>query len=351
MNLFRRLQDQGFAFTVFSTWDWNTKFDSELAMAGIDRWTVFQGQRPNQVIRLKEGPKAYGELIDKIGCDVAYVNTMNGMGFLWSEEASRRSVPSRIVHCHNSAFGSGAAVAKAIAHTAGRKVWGNSATYRIACSNDAGRYLFGNNAFEVIKNGIDTKSFAYSPKANTEVRRRYGIPQDAPLIGSVGRFAEAKNPLFQVRVFSEILKREGRAWFMMVGDGEMRPQIQELATRLGILDRLIMPGYTTNPSPIYSALDCFLMPSLYEGLAIVSIESQCAGCPIICSEALPDEAHVTDAEEMLPLSAGEAVWAEHALTHVNQQNIRAEYAKKVFDAGFDANATAERMATILGGIG
>lgn len=349
MNLFRRLQGDGFGFTVFSTWDWNDRIDGELAELGVDRWTVFPGHRPGQATRLKEGPAAYGELIGRVGCDVAYVNTMNGMGFLWADAAKRRGVPSRVVHSHNSAYGSGQAAAKAAAHALGKALYGGSATARLAVSEDAGRYLFGGRPFEVVNNGIDTRRFAYDPEARARVREEHGIPRDALLLGSVGRIAEAKNPLFQLRVFAEVLKREPSVWYLMVGDGDMRAQTEDLATELGIADRVVMPGYTSDPAPVYSALDCFLMPSLYEGLAIVRIESQCAGCAIVCSDALPPEAHVTDAEALLPLSAGEAAWAERALEMAREPRDRGSYAGRVAAAGFDADQTAGRMRGVLGG--
>jgi glycosyltransferase involved in cell wall biosynthesis len=349
MNLFQKLQGKGLSFTLFSTWDWNDKLDSELASLGIDRWTCFPGYKPRQLTRLKDGPAAYGELIKSVGCDVSYVNTMNGMGFLWSEEAKRQGVPIRIVHSHNSAFGSGEAVAKAFAHGVGKVVLGGSATMRLAVSEDAGHYLFGARPFEVINNGIDIKRFAFNPSHRARIREQFNIPPDSPLFGSVGRIAEAKNPLFQLRVFAAILQKEPNAFFLMVGDGDLRDKTVRTAMELGIADRVLMPGYTADPAPVYSALDCFLMPSLYEGLAMVRVESQCSGCPVVCSDSLPIEGNVTDAELLLPLDLGEDLWAENALELAVTPRDRSSYAQKVASAGFDIEFTATRMVQILGG--
>lgn len=349
MGLFGRLQGNGFAFSLFSTWDWNDGMDAELERLGVDRHTVFPGHKPGQVKRLREGSAAFGELIDDIGPDVVYINTMNGMGFLYSEVARRRGVPVRVVHSHNSAFGSGQAAAKAVMHNLGKAALGGSATARLACSADAGRYLFGDRPFEMVNNGVDTKRFAYDLAARAEVRERFGIPQDALLFGSVGRIAEAKNPLFQIRTFAEILSIEPSAYYLMVGDGDMRDQVVALAGELGIVGRVVMPGYLLDPAPVYSALDCFLMPSFFEGLAIVCIEAQCTGCAIVCSDALPPEAHVTDAQALLPLSAGERAWAEKAVGMARTPGSRAAYAAMVREAGFDADETARQMARVLKG--
>ena len=350
MALFRRYQGTGFAFTVFSCWDWNMAMDEELASLGIARYTVFPDHRPGQVKRLKEGSAAFGQLINQLTPDAVYANTMNGMGFLYTDVAKRKGVPVRVAHSHNSAFGSGQAAAKAVMHNFGRTVLGGSATERLACSADAGRYLFGGRPFIVVNNGVDTSRFAFNPETRAELRDRFGIPRGAPLFGSVGRLAEAKNPLFQIRTFAEILKLESDAYYLMVGDGDMRSQVEELVRELGLGDRVIMPGYLTDPAPVYSALDCFLMPSLFEGLAIVCIEAQCARCAIVCSEALPPEAHVTDAEVLMPLSAGERAWAEKAVEMARMEGDRAAYAELVREAGFDADDTTRQVADILGGV-
>lgn len=349
MELFRRCQGKGIAFTLFSTWEWNDNFDTELKALGIDRYTVFPDSKPGQVKRLREGSAAFAELIDVVQADAVYVNTMNGMGFLYSEVARRRGVSSRVVHSHNSAFGSGSVFAKAIMHTFGRTILSRSATLCLACSADAGRYLFGDRQFAVVNNGIDTARFTFDPMSRAMVRMRFGIPQDVPLFGSVGRMAEAKNPLFQIRTFAEVLRFEPNAYYLMVGDGEMKCQVETLIGDLGIADRVVMPGYFADPAPVYSALDCFLMPSLFEGLAIVLIEAQCAGCRIVCSEALPPEAHVSDVEVMLPLSAGERVWAEKAVEMSYLEVDRTAYATTVREAGFDADDTARKVAGVLKG--
>lgn len=349
MALFNRLQGKGFAFSLFSTWDWNEKLDVELKKLGIDRYTVFVGHKPGQVKRLREGSASFGELIDALDPDAVYVNTMNGMGFLYTDVAKRKGVPIRVAHSHNSAFGSGQVAAKAVMHNFGKSVLGGSATARLACSADAGRYLFGERPFTMVNNGIDTKRFLFDAAVRTRLRDEFGIPREALLFGSVGRIASAKNPLFQIRTFAEILGIEPDAYYLMVGDGDMKEEVEALIGELGIGDRVILPGYLSNPAPVYSALDCFLMPSLFEGLAIVCIESQCAGCAILCSEALPPEAHVTDAEVLLPLSAGEHAWAERAIELARAYRDRSTYAAFVREAGFDADDSAWQVAGALKG--
>lgn len=347
MNIFRRLQGNGFSFTVFSTWDWNHGLDSELKRLGIGRWTVFCDEKPDQLTRLRTSPRLFAELAMHQSVDAVYINTMNGMGFMWADAARRAGIPTRVVHSHNSAFGAGNAVVKTIAHNYGKAVLGGSATSRLAVSKEAGRYLFGNRDFEVVSNGIDTNHFAFNSDARLSVREKYGIPRDAIVFGSIGRLSEAKNPQFQLRTFAEILKREPNAYYVMVGDGDLREQCNSIVEQLGLSDRVLMLGYMYDPSDVYSALDCLLMPSLYEGLAMVCVEAQCAGCPIVCSEALPLESQLTDMERRIPLASGEVVWASEAITAAKATHNRMAYREMVAAAGFSADATAKKLAKVF----
>ena len=347
MELFRRLQGKCVSFSLYSCWDWNDSFDDELAKLGIDRYTVFPGHKPGQLKRLCDGSKGFAELVNTMRPDAVYINTMNGMGFLYSEVAMKCCVPVRVVHSHNSAFGSGQAAAKAVMHTFGKTFLSGNATACLACSSDAGRYLFGSRRFEVVNNGIDTERFRFDAAARAEIRESFDIPQNAILFGNIGRIAEVKNPLFQIRVFSEILKREPNSYYLMVGEGDLRPQVENLVDELAVRERVILTGYLPDPAPVYSALDCFLMPSLFEGLAIVSIEAQCSGCAIVCSEALPPEAHVTDAEILVPLSAGESAWADKAVERARMTTDRDVYASLVHEAGFDADDSVSLVRKCL----
>ena len=177
MDLFRRCQGKGLSFSLYSCWEWSDAFGNELAALGIDRYTVLRDQKPGQVKRLQEGSAAFGELLDDLGPDAVYVNTMNGMGFLYSQSAKKRGVSSRVVHSHNSALGSGQAAAKAAMHNLGKAVLVGTATARLVCSTDAGHHLFGSREFRFVNNGIGTRRFAFDSAARSAVRVRFsGCP-------------------------------------------------------------------------------------------------------------------------------------------------------------------------------
>jgi len=122
-------------------------------------------------------------------------------------------------------------------------------------------------------------------EAGLEVRRRLGIPQDAPLVGGVFRFYPEKRPLLWVEVAARVIRANPESWFVLFGQGILKQDIAEMARRRGIADRLLMPGITGEVLSVMRALDVFLLTSSGEGVPNVVIEAQWAGTPVVATRA------------------------------------------------------------------
>jgi glycosyltransferase involved in cell wall biosynthesis len=136
---------------------------------------------------------------------------------------------------------------------------------------------------KVIYNGLDMAPIA--GEAGLEVRRRLGIPQDAPLVGGVFRFYPEKRPLLWVEVAARVIRANPESWFVLFGQGILEQDIAEMARRRGIADRLLMPGITGEVLSVMRALDVFLLTSSGEGVPNVVIEAQWAGTPVVATRA------------------------------------------------------------------
>lgn len=344
MNVFRHLSGNGFAFDLFSTWDWNDTVDEELEKLGVHRTAMFRGHRPGQLTRLCNGLKGFSDMLSKKRYDAVYINTMNGLGFLYAREATRHGVPVRVVHSHNSDVGEGEKSIKRIIGHIGSYLFGRYATSRAACSKAAGEYLFGNRDFSVVKNGVDTRRFCFDPAARARVRSELGIGTGTHLVGNIGRIAPAKNPLFQLEVFAELLKLDPTAHYLMVGGNEMGNDVFEKAKSLGIQGKITVLPQVANPAPYYSALDAFLMPSLFEGLPFVLVEAQTSGLPICCSDCLPPEGDVTDLVHHCSLSTSPTRWATELVTMMDSNmSDRCSYSQVVSDAGWSTAGSADAV--------
>lgn len=346
LGLFRELAPKGFSFTLITTWDWNCSYDDVLASLGVERRAVFNGYKPGQVRRLKDGLSAFKRLLDENSFDAVHINTMNGMGFAYAQVAASRGVPVCIVHSHNSDVGAGGRIVKRFVHSVARSVLSGAETSRLACSEEAGRYLFGRKPFTVVRNGFDTVRFAFDSAVRGACRSELGVPADALLLGNPSRLAPAKNPLFQLDVFSEVLRAEPSAYYLMQGDGEMREQVREHADSLGVAAHVIWFEPRADVAPLYNAMDVLLFPSLHEGQPLVPVEAQASGLPVLMSVNVSDETAVTDLTRSEGLDRPASLWGEEILAMAREPRNRAIYADQIRKAGYDVADTSEIMASI-----
>ena len=149
------------------------------------------------------------------------------------------------------------------------------------------------NQLIIIKNGIDVDKFSFNQIIRDRVRKEYRIGSDEILIGQVGRFSIQKNHIFTLDVFKKILSQSKQYKLMLVGDGELRHEIETIISDNGLEDYVILVGSVNNVQDYLNAMDVFVFPSLYEGFGIVAIEAEATGLPVIAAEQLPRDMNVT----------------------------------------------------------
>jgi glycosyltransferase involved in cell wall biosynthesis len=136
----------------------------------------------------------------------------------------------------------------------------------------------------VVPNGIETGRFARLHDAN-EVRRSLGIPESAPVVGTVGNLREVKRQDVLIRGFARLGGVQGRGMphLLIVGDGELRGDLLALAKNLGIANRVHFVGRQTKPEQFLHAMDVFALTSRSEGMPLAVLEAWAAGLPVVAS--------------------------------------------------------------------
>ncbi|MGD9879513.1 MAG: tetratricopeptide repeat protein [Reyranella sp.] len=139
---------------------------------------------------------------------------------------------------------------------------------------------------EVIYNGIDLDRMArgVDPSRARGLRQSLGVPRDAPIVGSAFRMSEEKRPLLWVEAAAAVARQAPRAHFIVHGDGPMRVDMAALARRLGIDDRLHLPGPEDDMGSCYKAMDVVMLTSRHEGLPNVLLEAQSLGVPVVAPD-------------------------------------------------------------------
>lgn len=225
---------------------------------------------------------------------------INALSVFPLQVAKEVGVPIRIAHSH-SAFGKGEHLRNA-AKLFLKQFANLYPTNRFACSKAAGDWLFGiNESYELIYNAVELEKFAFKPEARARVRASLGISDGQFVIGHVGRLASVKNHAFLIDAFANLCKTRPDCLLLFVGDGELRPALEQLAVKNGVADKVRFLGQRLDANDLYQAFDVFALPSLYEGFSVAAIEAQKAGLPCLLSDRVSREMDITKRCQFLPI--------------------------------------------------
>lgn len=213
------------------------------------------------------------------------------------------------------------------------------ATELFACSKAAGDWMFGGASYRVMNNAIDARQFEFNKDISKAVLKELGILEETFVVGHVGRFFEQKNHTFLIDIFKEIHLRNEKSVLLLVGDGELRKDIEAKVTSLGLENHVIFAGVRNNVHELLQAMDVFVFSSLYEGLGIVLIEAQAAGLPCFASDIMPEECEVTNLLNRISLTEPADVWADIVLQNKSVKRISTY--DMILKAGYDISKNAE----------
>lgn len=201
----------------------------------------------------------------------------------------------------------------------------------LAVSSQAGKWQFGSQPFTVLINGIDLERFKYDENLRVQTRVEHGI-SNQNVIGHIGRFVFEKNHQFILKIFSHYLRFEPNSLLLLVGDGELKKQIEKNVLEMKIQDHVIFVGNQADVVPFLNEMDLFLFPSQFEGLGISLIEAQASGLPCLVSDKLPEESLINvEKLEVLKLSTDARIWAKeiHHLLSNNYDRSKALESKDI----------------------
>ena len=223
-----------------------------------------------------------------------------------------------------------------------------AANYYMACGIDCGMFQFGRNAYNngkiaIFKTVINARINIYDIDLRIKVRQRFGW-KDKIIYGFIGRYMPQKNPLFIIDIFNEIQKLQENALLVLIGFGDLETKMNERIIGYGISDKVENLGRREDIRQFYNAFDAFLLPSLYEGLPVVGLESQNCGLPIFFSTEITQEAKVCDMAHYINLRTPAQDWAKE-IVEITTQNIpiRKSYAEEIIAAGFDSESETKRL--------
>ena len=277
--------------------------------------------------------------------DIVHVN-MNTLSVFALRIAKKAGIKIRISHSHSTSNRK-----ELIRHVIKQLLRPFSKlypTHYFACSGLAGKWLFGNKLYksgkvEIINNAIDLDYFKYNEAAGNQTRNELGISNDQKIIGHVGRFCAQKNQPFLIDTFNEICKVRNDVSLIFIGTGEDELEVRKKVDEYGLTDKVHFVGAVPNVAKYYNAMDCFALPSIYEGLPVVGVEAQANRLKCFFSKNVTQEAILLKETEQIDLKEGSKKWADSIVKFLdtNQKRVIGD-----FDEKYDINKISQKLLSL-----
>lgn len=172
-----------------------------------------------------------------------------------------------------------------------------NATHILSNSQAAIDFFFSyrsldDSRFKVIYNGVNIKNYTLE-ESKESIRKDLGIPNNAFVVGHVGRLNKAKNHDTILKTFQQIQQENPNSFLVLCGRSteKLIPQVEEF----GIREKTLILGYRKDIPRVLKSLDCFFFPSITEGQPNALIEAMMANIPLVASnidsiqECIPDD--------------------------------------------------------------
>jgi glycosyltransferase involved in cell wall biosynthesis len=168
----------------------------------------------------------------------------------------------------------------------------------------------------VVRSGLDLRRTEGAGAARDAVRREWGVPADAPLVGSVGQLVGHKAHCDLVAALPAVRATFPDLRAVIVGEGEERGALEEQARRLGVADLLRLPGYRDDALACLAAMDLFCFPSREEGLGTSVLEALAMERPVVATRAGGIPEMIRDGEHGLLVPPGDPPALAAAMTRL-----------------------------------
>ena len=269
---------------------------------------------------------------------------INSLSVFPLRAAKKAGIPVRIAHSHSSKGGGKGEVAKNTLKNLLKSQSTRFPTDLVACSIIAGEWLFGAGTnFTVVRNAVDLDAFAPDEVNRIAGRRELHVSEKTFVVGHVGRMVPSKNHLFLLDVFQSLLDIEPDSLLVLAGAGPLLSDVKKKVAKSGLDDKVCFLGQRNDIVRFYQAFDVLCLPSLYEGLPMVGVESQASSTPILVSNEVTREAAMTSLMEFESLTSSSRAWAEHLIA-LRGKSLSPKDFKGL--AEFDIRKSARRLEEV-----
>lgn len=267
------------------------------------------------------------------------------------EEAAKANIPIRIIHSHSSMANRGNLqwINNILQKYHQRKI-PQLATHLFSCSDKAAEWLFGgtsigNMSVIQINNGVDIEKFRYDENKRKKIRLEFAL-NNFKVIGHIGTFLPVKNHQFIIDIVEQAYKQDNSVRCVLIGTGPLLEEMKKTVYQKKLENIIMFLGVRSDVADFLSAMDIFIMPSLFEGLPVSLIEVQANGLPSLISDSITQNVKLKDNVHYMALSDPKENWAGKVLEIINNGE-RDNDNSCITLRGFDIKDTARLYTDII----
>lgn len=341
MNMYRHIDRSKVQFDFMVLRNQKEFYDDEIEKLGGRKYYV-HSNISNTWLRILDEANQIERFLKHHHYDIVHIHYTTPLRAPYLRAAKKAGVGTRIYHAHSAAVSGKSKLKMAIYKYYRSRItkWG---TEWFACSKAAAEWIYPENFIgkvKVIYNGIDIDRFRYDTNRRNSTRKSLGI-QDEFILIHTGRFIDQKNQSFVLDIFYELKKKCKTAKLIFLGDGCQLQNIKEKANRLKLSDDIRFLGVKGNVEDFLCAADCYVMPSLYEGLPVAAVEAECSGLPTVLSDNITREVQLIDNVSFVSLKESVGVWCDQVLRYRNES--RKDEGENVMKGGYDVKDVAKKL--------
>ncbi len=339
MNIFRNIDRKRVNFEFLCSEQGKGDYDDEIISLGgkihhiqLNRISGKMKQLDNRRILCRYLKSRNQEI------QVFHIHTQHAMdAYLAATAALHAGIPKVIVHSHNTS-----AQLHLFAHKVFKILLNTLPITRFACGVDAGKWMFGSTKNTVIHNAVDLDCFTFDEVKRKQVREQMHW-EDQIIVGHVGRFNIQKNHSYLIDIFRSLHASIPESRLVLVGQGELEPEIREKVSSLGLDDAVSFLGIRADMELLYQGMDIFLLPSLYEGLPVVLVETQAEGLPCFISDTITREIDIIPNLFRLAIDVDAADWSKKISEYLSRGISRQKTDSYMKKAGYDIKLVAKEL--------
>lgn len=282
------------------------------------------------------------KLFSKNHYDAVHAHNIHHNGIILLA-AKRCGIKNRISHGHQAFDEYNDKSYRRLIAKALMKLNSRVATKKVACSDLAAEFLYGKKqTYIFIPNAVDLKCFEELP-SKEELRKKNGFSSEERILIHIGRMAPPKNQNFLIDIIEKLKDTEWK--LLIIGDGELKPKLVGYIKEKKLDNKVELLGLRSDCPELLKMADIMLLPSIYEGMPVVAIEAQAAGCMSLISDVVTKQ---VDAQmeliEYLPISDAQT-WADRIMAFQANTAVKAnheEVIKTLNQCGFGSDENAKR---------